>query len=237
MSIGRVATRVVGQPRGGNPDPTKTKITGIHGPPIGKGWRRHGVPGGPGSTLVLDTFTDTIFTPIASHTPDTDTVGSGWVVYESAGNPQCILDRLVGSAGLAVVAIDTGNADGTLTCDIIFPGAGKMEGGLVARLTDASNYFYSEIQDSTLTNPVLELFEMVAGTPTSRDTVTMTGEGPMQSTVPTMTMTCSGDDVSVSMFAGAYVATYNTTTGNTKTEFGAHFSNAQAQHDDFEFVG
>lgn len=52
MSIGRVATRVVGQPRGGNPDPTKTKITGIHGPPVGKGGRRHGVPGDLGPTLL-----------------------------------------------------------------------------------------------------------------------------------------------------------------------------------------
>lgn len=187
--------------------------------------------GGGVTNLVYDSFTDTIFTPIASHTPDVDTVGSGWVVYQSAGAPIIALDRLVGSAGYFMCAIDSGQADATVYADIIFPGAGAMEGGMTGRVTDATNYWYCDIVDSTLTDPVLQVGEYIAGSPTVRDTVTMTGLGPMQSQTHTMTMVFSGNSITATV--GAFSCNYSSATGNAATIHGAHASNAQAQHDDF----
>jgi hypothetical protein len=127
--------------------------------------------------------------------------------------------------------IDSGQADVTVYADIIFPGAGAMEGGITGRITDANTYWSCNIADSTLANPVLQLNEYSGGSPTLRDSVTMTGLGPMQSQTHTMTLSFSGNVITATV--GAFSCDYTSVVGNDKIIHGAHMSNAQAQHDDF----
>lgn len=102
------------------------------------------------SPIVMDTFTDTDTTALASHTPDVDTVGAGWSVPDGTitiiGNEtQASTVNFVKAIGV----IDTGKAD--IVGEIYTKrsvGVNSGQVGFVLRYVDNNNYWYASQSDN-----------------------------------------------------------------------------------------
>lgn len=117
---------------------------------------------------VQDTFTDTNGTLLTAHTPDTDTVGTGWAGsgdFEIQSN----VAEFVGAGSDAFIGIDAGVTTGTYEVTITRT-SGNWHGlwfcGNSTSGTIPSNVWFVEAD----INGTYELFERVSGTRTSRGT-------------------------------------------------------------------
>jgi len=133
-----------------------------------------------GSTeLVLDTFTDTNGVALTAHTPDVDSVGTGWVQTDFPGVTGGIIEiqsnqaRMVGAAGdkIGVALINSGESNVIVTATITLS-AGDLDGtqGIVFRGIDDANHFRLVRINST----TVELRERVAAADITRGSVTGT---------------------------------------------------------------
>jgi hypothetical protein len=108
------------------------------------------------TTLISDTFTDTNGTAIASHTPDIQAVSGSYrtvQTYGSSTNVQIISNTARGttfSTTTAVCAIETGQSDIILTCDVNKNGTGSNNGGtgVCFRVSGSTGYYVDYFSNS-----------------------------------------------------------------------------------------
>lgn len=166
--------------------------------------------------LVSDTFTDSNGTALTAHTPDIDTVGSGWVnqsgTYQIDSNAA---HRETGPTG-SVVAIDAGNADVTVKSDI----SAKTTSGIVARLSDDNNYWLGWAQDG-------KLYENNADSLTERADLGAP-------TIPnTLELECNGSSITFRAETGLSATYASATFNQTATLHGLRSNDDLGIFDDF----
>jgi len=160
------------------------------------------------TTLLSDTFTDSPGTALGSHTMNT---GSGWTVPSGAFQVGASNQAVGVTDDTSNIAIaDAGQADVTVSVDIFVPPTAQAW-GLIFRYVDTSNYW-----QLAMVNGTLELDEIVAGTPTTRDTE-VTG-GSLDSTTVSFSVVLSGSSITATV--GAYNLSYSSSTHATATKFG-----------------
>jgi hypothetical protein len=105
----------------------------------------------PPGLLVADTFAGSVGTPLTAHLPDVNLTGNPWTL--NGGNPTPKLTAggvgVTSGSGHLQVTINSGVADMVMGVDYRV-GSGPGMGALVARLTDASNFFLLETYLNTL---------------------------------------------------------------------------------------
>lgn len=114
------------------------------------------------AVLLHDEFTDVDLTSLAVHTMDE---GNGWDI--TGGTWRILDNRLQGGSDIATA--DAGVADGTLTA-MLNP-AMNSQIAVVGRFTNASNYWYVRLTQST---GAVQIFEVNAGVHTQRGLTTNT---------------------------------------------------------------
>lgn len=154
------------------------------------------------ATLVADAFTDTNGTSIEDHTPDTDNSGWGWGDLASTWDIQSNRLRNTGSvAGWGYVVIQTEQPDVDMEVDIVVPAASNVAIAMLVRLKDQDNFWKVENQTGTDT---LHIYEVVGGTPTSRDSGAATMDAGNTYTLRVVT---SGDTITA-YWNGVEIASY-----------------------------
>lgn len=151
------------------------------------------------TVYVEDTFTDTNGTALTSHTPDTDTVGSGWVLKRGDG-PTIqgnVLTDLVATSVVEVVAIDTGQTNGEVSVDIVVgTGGTNAVPGLILRTTNATGAAnivgYIAWLNRSTDELVLSRYESETATPLDTASVTIDAGDAV-----TLTATMLGDSITV----------------------------------------
>lgn len=139
----------------------------------------------PSATVFLDTFTDTNGTFLAAHTPDTDTVGGGWVGIVSLSDAQAGDDtidiqtnqaRQEDTAFARAVYASVGTANFDVTIDWTNGGTASALVQILFRYTDLSNYWQFGMRQ---TSAFYAIREVNSGTITSRasGTTPVTGSG------------------------------------------------------------
>ncbi len=126
-----------------------------------------------GSVVVLDHFTDTQFTLIENHSPD---VGGNWQRWNSNWSIGVIDANTVSPDGPnALAAINALTADAVVSVWMKQSnGNSPSNGGLVLRLVNSLNYWKLIVNYAS---QLLELIEVVAGTPTVRDSTSVSVQG------------------------------------------------------------
>ena len=183
---------------------------------------------------VSDTFGGTTGTAIddTSRSPDTDTEGGGWIV--DAGTPELYAGHIVGGAsGDHRCVIDAGHSDCIARMQIMPDtlGGSSLPYGIIFRRQDSSNYWELILVDAETSNPKLEINEINAGSPTNRDTVTMTGIGPLDGDDCYLQIECNGN-VLDGFFQGTYPCsqaelfnvTETSSSMNTEQHFGVRLT-------------
>jgi hypothetical protein len=106
----------------------------------------------PGSTLVYDTFTGGTGTPLATHPPDVQQMGSAWTVTGTAG-AQVTGNRVgVAGTGTNVIALTEGGSP-DVTVGVTWHPAhvgtdpAANAGGLIARASDTQNHLMLRVWD------------------------------------------------------------------------------------------
>ena len=183
--------------------------------------------------VVEDLFLGINGTDLTAHTPNTDTIGGGWINHEGVMEIQA--NRAVATASSPTAdtrcVIDAGTADCCIMAEYGNLGSGGTEDpqdfGLIGRAQDASNYWSLMVTGANTANPVLELAKIVAGVRTVMNSVTMTGEGPFGaiSDRPIRLM-CDGNNLygytKNEHSLNRYEVAYESTIFNTETVFGLH---------------
>lgn len=132
--------------------------------------------------VVEDQFNGTNGTAITSHNPDTDEVGTGWVVH--AGGFEIQGNDLEGNSTNNRAVIDSGTNNCAITAVVEY-GDNSVSPmttanlGLIGRAQDASNYWFLVVENAASENPVLSLYLYTAGSPSLKAQRVMTGEGPL----------------------------------------------------------
>ena len=171
-------------------------------------------------TLIYDTFTDTDTTTLETHTPDTDDVGSGWA-RGSGGSITISGNKALAPGTATQYSIDAGAYDAIVTADITFASSATAQGLVAREQVSYFNCWRVEVTSAGTSNPVLNLSSRES-TLTVRNSVTMTGEGPLTGETWPMSVTCSGDDITgvITVNGTDYTVTYNSSLFNTSTKFG-----------------
>ena len=179
-----------------------------------------------------DAFSGTSGTGLQFHSPNTNTAGGGWGI--DAGTLEIYIGHAVGSgSGDNRAVIDTGDADSICNAQLYYDsnGGSAQPMGLIARRQDASNYWELIVEDAETSNPVLKLNEVNSGTPTTQDSVTMTGIGPLDDKDSFIQIECEGNEIA-GYFAGPQLLTnavtpdisfevaYTSSSMNTETHYG-----------------
>jgi len=96
---------------------------------------------------VLDNFTDSDSTGLNSHTPDTDTVGSGWIDATAlSGNGTIQGNQLQLGVDNRGHVIDSGQSDCDIDVDWILS-AGNDRNSVIFRWQDTSNYWLCNFRE------------------------------------------------------------------------------------------
>ena len=120
---------------------------------IGIGGQPWGWKGGGGivdplaAYIVFDTFTDVDGTLLTAHVPEKDALGLGWQPYPTSYTIQGNKAASPIQAGRQYNAIDAGQADLTMECDVTFPNPAKTV-GLIGRLQSAQVCWFYVIHSS-----------------------------------------------------------------------------------------
>ncbi len=149
--------------------------------------------------IIFDQFIDTLSTDLIDHTPDTDTVGDGYVAVTG--------EILIGTGGSSNVntapafyVIDSGLVDheiaiiSDVTRDEEPPPGIPL--GVIGRYQDSNNYWKLSLSDGLTSNPLIELIKVIAGTPTVVASKTLTGTGLIPKETPVQTrLSFSGNEI------------------------------------------
>jgi hypothetical protein len=175
------------------------------------------------ATLLQDTFTDSNGTDLEAHGM---TVGGGWTTHAEGGIIDPVWDIQSNRAHPALATnfleaeADAGQADVTLTLDLIVPNSTSYFGGATVRWTSDGNYWAVAIERDGSGTPYLAIYELASGTATLKagGSGVVDVPGATNSTV-TMTVTTSGNLISVSLNT-AETTSYSSSLYNTATRFG-----------------
>ena len=186
-----------------------------------------GIVGGP---LVFDTFTDTDGTLLTAHTPDVDSVGSGWSLLENSFEIDGNRVKATG-IGSRTAAIETNESDISISYIARYLITGG-ETAAVFRLTDVNNYWMFFVTNNT---DLMVIFERNGGGFTNRASVAVTVAN---NTDYAIAGTANGQSLSCT-FDGANEITYSSASFNeTATKCGIRDSGTvgsddDQRHDDF----
>jgi len=199
--------------------------------------------GGGGSSLVQDTFTDTDSVLLVNHTPDVDTVGTGWILHVlTVGSTNGMLitsNKAQDSVGTATgsayaYVIDAGQADCTITSDFFTGGTNGNLSGFSYRVPGAQDYFVAVMNTAT---DELRIYEETGGTATLRAS-SDTSVPFAISTTYALSLVLSGN--SATLTVGAQSVSYSTAVRNTVTSHGlgsvSGTATDGANWDDYEVV-
>jgi hypothetical protein len=180
------------------------------------------------SALVFDTFTDTNGTSIEAHTPDIDTVGSGWINF-GAATLEIESNQLVavGASTSHSATIDAGVAGVTVMADMVMDNDNNNAEGLWLRQDGSSHGYFVGITLSQDTNPELTIWEW-AGSFVVKASVPLTGEGPLSGIPLTIEAIDTGTNITAEVVVGGntYNVNFATTTFNTETFVGVRATKA-----------
>jgi len=181
-------------------------------------WAAGGGGGGGATILVEDTFTDTNGVLLSAHTPDTDTVGSGWIVEQ--GTP-VIVDNKVEANGVDTTfircSIDSGKADVIITCDIEVASEQTTQ-QVILRFTDGNNRWFVQITANTGVEDTFNLLERNASVTTVR--ATTSGFFVVTGQIVTIRVVASGSTISATLDGGNEISYSGATFNQTVTKHG-----------------
>ena len=162
------------------------------------------------ATLFRDTFTDTPGTLLVNHTPETDTVGGGWVA--DLGTAEISSDGTSGicSSFYSGVFVDVGVADYEVTCELLSVAFGGNS-SLAFRVVSRTSMWLARINDS---NDSLELVKWQNGSNVIDSAVI---PGFSRLTPYTVKVTCDGDDITVEIESESLVLSTTDAFQNTAT--------------------
>ncbi len=177
--------------------------------------------GGPGIvTLILDQFTDTNGTALASHTiAPTNTPATSWTVDVGTFDVTSNEGRCTAAVGFnAMAVVDAGVTDCTVTSKI----KAGSSGGVLVRYQDATHYW--RIGFSTFSNPdSFFITEYNAGNTTRAST---TGVGNLSgSTFYTLSIVLLGTSITATLDGGNSI-TYSSSLFQAATKHGVHGDSA-----------
>ncbi len=163
---------------------------------------KYAIPTPPAASNLTDTFVDADSTSLAAHTMD---VGPGWSMLSGAWTVQSNKGAKTASNNgrYEAVVSDAVAADVTITCDLTFP-VGNFAMGVTARAANDLNRWAIVVTG----DGSLFIHEFHAGIVTTRASTSWTV---VHSTTQTMTVTCSGTTISVSI--GGASTSYGSATG------------------------
>jgi hypothetical protein len=169
-----------------------------------------------GGTLILDQFTDANGTNLTAHAiAPTNTPAASWATVTGTGFTVQGNKAQPGGAN-TVDAADAGQANVTVSADLVFSNISTTDGGLAVRLTDASNCWFPN-----LTAPAgnVELYENASGTVTLRAQQAFTFAN---STTYTLAAALSGSTITVSVNGTQQLSYGSATSNQTATKHGPH---------------
>lgn len=179
--------------------------------------------------ILRDLFTGVAATNLTAHAPDNG--GLTWVAH--AGTIQLNGSGRAVASGTADnrYVVNAGVDDACIRMEVRINSATC---GLIARAVDASNYWMLQLSAAGSADPLLELIEVVAGTPTVRDSTTFTGKGPFSSTGDShLIIMTDGDDIYGDLIYALntwhpddYQLHFNSSQFNTATLFGLYLPTA-----------
>lgn len=180
--------------------------------------------------LALDSFTDANGVALTAHTPN---VGPMWSAvhgtFDIQGG-QANTTAINGTSGVANATVNVGRADVLIQALARFPSGGSA--GLTARLTDGTNYWTVRFNAGSFA-----LFEIVAGTPTSRASAVISAS---INTLYEITMRCTGTAITATWrLPGGSLTTiqYASATFNqAATQHGLRAGAVGVRYDDFSVV-
>lgn len=175
------------------------------------------------TTYVEDTFTDTNGTALTSHTPDTDTVGTGWEAVTNLFDIQS--NKATTNSGSDNVAvIDSGQADCTIRVTANYDTSNKYP-AIMFRVTDADNMWYAQ-NTNQLT---FEMVERTGGSNTSRASVSKSFSGGVDYDYDVI---LSGNSITAHIDGGSEI-TYSSAVRNTVTKHGIRAFQTETVFDNF----
>ena len=170
------------------------------------------------SPTVLDTFTDTNGTALASHTPD---VGSGWTVQSGS---VAIQNNRSASNTTAIATIEAGIADVFAECIVRILNA---DNSILLRFSDTDNFWACQANES---NNEIIIFERNATVWTGRASTSVTIN---QSTDYTIKATAEGQTITAYLDDANKISYASATLNQTSTIHGIRFGVASNQFDNF----
>ena len=191
--------------------------------------------------VIFESFTGANGTNLTAHTPDVQIASpGGWSIIAGGFEIQSNGAEATGANSMA--AHDTGLAD------IAWHGHCKSfdeDFALIGRIQDASNYWQFLVEDAGTSDPILKLNEVNAGTPTTRDSKTLTGRGPLGSTNPIyLYLVFSGNEILAQMAFRTTVAassadpvhrlSYTSASFNSETRHGIQCASTAARWDQIQ---
>lgn len=183
------------------------------------------------TTVFSDTFTGTNGTLLTAHTPDVDTVGTGWEFlsrsYELENN------RANGNLTFARAVADTAEADVEITVDVRLNGAtSSHNNAILARVVnDASRWSLGLSGDG-----VIEIAERTGGTFTVRAQTSLAGGAITPGQSYPLKATLSGDDLTLEFVDTGETVSFNSSSHNTATKHGlsSYITTGDSTFDNFE---
>ena len=124
----------------------------------------------------MDSFTDTNGVLLTAHTPELDTVGSGWVIDSGGFDIQSnAAHQTSGVATIDRAIIDSGEIDKIVILNGrtgYFDNADNIIDTLIFRFQDSINYWYVQIKSGS--SGVINIYEVNGGVSTNRGSTAVT---------------------------------------------------------------
>ena len=195
------------------------------------------------SRIVLDIFTGTNGTLLPAHTPNTDTVGGGWINITGGLELQSSEAR-GNTAGENFDILDSGQTDVEVRANINFLNTTDNASTHTRFNAAGTNGWEAEV-DVQGTHPILKLWQVDASVRTLRDSLTLTDQmsnliGPNETQ---LLLSTDGNLIYAEFFVGGQVSNlirydveYTSGTYNTQTHIGFRLDGTTHECEDIEVV-
>lgn len=172
---------------------------------------------GPVTTLVSDTFTDTDGTSLATHTiAPINVPGTAWTLNNFGFAINSNMANPTGGYNLApnaIATVDAGQADVTVTVQVVFNHNNVTDSGIVCRYVDNNNFWIATLN---ISNGTFSIYERLAGSFVLRVQASLTVT---IGTTYTIQMIASGSSLSATVNGGSGLA-WSSTDFQTATRHG-----------------
>jgi hypothetical protein len=189
------------------------------------------------STILSDTFTDTVGTNLTAHAPDVNTPNPGGFWTQITGTQKVIAgnkDQCSSfGAGSGEYTLDAGQADYTLSETINFSsGDTGNYHGLICRVTDGNNHWQVVVDQG---NGLMKIRERSGGSNTDRASTSVTIN---TGTDYTLQAVLSGTSITATLNGGNSINYGSMATGAGKTKVGIRDGQVNTMtHDNFLVTG